>query len=857
MKYTRLRLIITSVILFSVCLLHGQTIAQVPSDPAVKSGTLPNGMKWYVVENQYIKGAADFALVQATGARTIPSIDRATLVSIAQESLQAQPLLTAPSVQNYFLGKGAIPGPGGFAEVGENATVFKFRNVNLRLSDSVADSTLLVLMNIASRAMRSDDLVLKKWYTPADQAIVVAGDVTAKTISEKIHMLSLMMPAVESVPREEYVWNETDARVEVSAEGNTSLSHISAQWRMERTPKEFMNTVQPAVLEKYMTMTGMVVRERLLKRFKKLNIPVASVECSYVSGEGMLGDACFSVDVLLGGEHVFQATEVMASVLSSVDAKNVQVAEAAKASLMFEDAVSEQHSGADVSNAEYVGRCVAAFIYKTSLPSRNDIRKFYVSKYLTDEQEKDLMCKVASASLDVNRNLVLSCTCSRGDVKADSLKSVFEAAWQREQDAAALPEVYQNAPHLPVTEAKAMVRSIKKEYVSGGSVITLTNGIRVMYGNMTPDSDDVYYSLSLNGGAGNVEGLETSDGRYLADYFATCRIGGVTAGEFKDAIRRKDMTFNCEVGHSSTRFYGKVRKDRLEYMFRVLLAAMNEREGDPAGWEYYMSGEHLRQLAGNASGSGKGIDGEFPQKADAFFNKLSQNVNNGVFILMGDVDERMLKKAVVANAAGFRTTERSFVRTETFNRNFTGLKESRKESAAKGVTALLTAPMAMSAENYYTAAIAAMTLRRHLAGMLAEKGVRASVEFSCNRYPQESVVMKVTVEEAATEGLASGTREFNPEEATAILQRLFADMSVVELNKDILSSYKYRVERHLLQRKNDPEYWVEALNLRYLDGKDFTTSAEARIKSITEKNVRAMLNTLGNSSEKVFTIKGK
>jgi mRNA-degrading endonuclease toxin of MazEF toxin-antitoxin module len=185
------------------------------------------------------------------------------------------------------------------------------------------------------------------------------------------------------------------------------------------------------------------------------------------------------------------------------------------------------------------------------------------------------------------------------------------------------------------------------------------------------------------------------------------------------------------------------------------------------------------------------------------------------------------------------------------------LKESRKESAAKGVTALLTAPMAMSAENYYTAAIAAMTLRRHLAGMLAEKGVRASVEFSCNRYPQESVVMKVTVEEAATEGLASGTREFNPEEATAILQRLFADMSVVELNKDILSSYKYRVERHLLQRKNDPEYWVEALNLRYLDGKDFTTSAEARIKSITEKNVRAMLNTLGNSSEKVFTIKGK
>ena len=322
-------------------------------------------------------------------------------------------------------------------------------------------------------------------------------------------------------------------------------------------------------------------------------------------------------------------------------------------------------------------------------------------------------------------------------------------------------------------------------------------------------------------------------------------------------IRRKDMTLDCEVGHSSTKFYGKVRKDLLDYMLRVLLAVMNERVEDTPEWEYYMSGEQLRQLAGTASGNGKSIDAEFSKKADAFFAKLSQKVNDGVLILVGDVDERLLKKAVTSYAGGFKTVERSFARTETFNRNFTGLKEFRKESAAKGVTVHLTAPMAMSAENYYTASIACMTLRRHLAGVLAEKGMRASVEFSCNRYPQENVVMKVTVEQASGEGLASSSREFNPEEATAILQNLFADMSVVELNKDILSSYKYRVERHLSQKKNRPEYWVDALNLRYLDGKDFTTGAEAKIKAIAEKNVRTMLDILGSSSEKVFTIKGK
>ena len=843
--------------LLFACLLHGQTIAKVSSDPAVKSGTLPNGMKWYVVENQYIKGSADFALVQATGANTIQSVDRGTLVSIAQESLQSQPLLTAPSVQKYFLSKGAIPGPEGFAEVGENATVFKFRNVNLKLSDSVLDSTLFVLMNMAGRAMRSDDLIVKKWYTPADQAIIVAGDVDSKVVSEKIHMLSFMMPVMESVARQEYVWNDSASKVEVCPGTSAALAHLCAQWRLERTPKEFMNTVQPAVLEKYMEMTGMVARERMLKKFKELNIPVASVKSSYASGEGLLGDASFCVDVVLGSEHTYKAAEVMAEVLSSIDAKNVQAIEASKAALMFADAVSSQDTGADISNMEYISRCAAAFIYKTSLPSRNDIRKFYVSKYLTDEQEKDLMCRVASASLDINSNFVLSCTSGDSSVKKDSLNSVFTAAWMNAQDAIVLAQEYQNAPHLPVVEDKAAVRSIRKEYVSGGSVITLVNGMRVMYRTMTPESDMIYYSLSLNGGAGNVEGLDAADGGYLADYFATCKLGGVTALEFKDAIRRKEMTLDCEVGHSSTKFYGKVRKDRLDYMLRVLLAVMNERTEDTAQWEYYMSGEQLRQLAGTASGNGKSIDAEFSKKADAFFNKLSQKVNDGVMILVGDVDERMLKKALTSYAGGFKTVERSFARTETFNRNFTGLKEFRKESAAKGVTAHLTAPMAMSAENYYTAAIACMTLRRHLAGVLAEKGMRASVEFSCNRYPQENVVMKVTVEEASVEGLASNVREFDQEEATAILQNLFADMSAVELNKDILSSYKYRVERLLSQRKNRPEYWVDALNLRYLDGKDFTTGAEAKIKAIAEKNVRAMLGILGNSSEKVFTIKGK
>ena len=67
----------------------------------------------------------------------------------------------------------------------------------------IPDSTLLVLTNIVGRGLRSKDQVLKDWYVPADQAIIVAGDVDAKAVAEKLRMLSYMVPSSCSRPRVE------------------------------------------------------------------------------------------------------------------------------------------------------------------------------------------------------------------------------------------------------------------------------------------------------------------------------------------------------------------------------------------------------------------------------------------------------------------------------------------------------------------------------------------------------------------------------------------------------------------------------------------------------------------------------
>ena len=860
MKYTKLAEKLSLCLLVLLCgsgVLSGQDIAPIPSDPAVTQGQLPNGLRWYVARNTDIQGVADFALVQMTGARTVQSVGRETVSEIAREALLSQPLLTAPSVQDFFIRKGCVPGPEGFAQVQDNATVFRFGNVNMKLDGSVLDSTLFVLMNIAGRFHNSDDPVVRKWYVPSDQAIIVAGDVDANTISQKLHMLSFMYPPAESVRRAGYMWEDRKGiETKVDRIAEPGLAKVSAEWRLERTPRELMNTIQPAIQEKYLTMAGMVAEQRLLKYFRSVNIPVASVSSRYIGGSGTLGDGLFSVEVVLAAEDAQEAVSAVADVLASIDAYGVAPAEALKASLDFVDKVAQEGRMKSVGNREYVNRCVSAFIHNTALSSKESVLKFYTSKDLSADTECKLLHSVASAVLDSGRNLTLKYASDSLRFSEDSLKNIFGVSWLLSQNSEPAESPLSAVPHLPVPGSKIKVKSSSKEYLSGGSVWTLSNGMVVIVKNM-PAGGQINYSLSLNGGTGSIEGLGVDDGTYLEDYLRSCMIGGMPGQEFKDAVRSRGMKLAYEVGHSATKFEGSVPAEKLDYMVRVLLTLLNERTPCPEEWEYYRKGEPLRQASGVASGNGVCLTDDFAAKAEAFFKSLSDKVNNGVLILVGDIDEKNLKEVLTMYAGGFRTTEKSFRRTETFSRNFIGMEGYHRPSSENSVTVALTAPMALTSENYYTAAVTSMVLRRHFALMLSGKGMRVDVSYDCRRFPQESLLMRVTISEASVEGLAEGTSGYRMGDALSVLRKVYSDIADIGIDANSLASYKFRVEKRLALEKQSPEYWINAFNLRYLDGKDFTTGAEAKIRAISDASVRAMLSTLAVNSKVEYVITGK
>ena len=58
-------------------------------------------------------------------------------------------------------------------------------------------------------------------------------------------------------------------------------------------------------------------------------------------------------------------------------------------------------------------------------------------------------------------------------------------------------------------------------------------------------------------------------------------------------------------------------------------------------------------------------------------------------------------------------------------------------------------------------------------------------------------------------------------------------------------------------RSKGPDYWVDAILLRYLDGKDFTTGYDKRIDAVSVEDVRALLASLYEAGKVEYIIRKK
>lgn len=681
-------------------------------------------------------------------------------------------------------------------------------------SDMIVDTLLLHLM----RRVEADK-------RPADYAIVISGDIDAATVMTKLKYMSLMVDSSVPSAMPEYIWNGNGkVSATVSADAQRGLSTVHFQWQAPRIPTQNANTIQSMVYEKATWELGEAASMLIKRTLRKQDIPYADVSYYHDSCTSGFTHDCFSFDVTVVQENAAKAQNAVASVLSFLNQGNIYFNDFLLAEKTYISGLENSIGRADRTNAEYTRLCRDAFLYNRPLSSDKERLAYLESKDISGMKRKGMFTDITSALMDI-------------DVPSDTIEVVSSAALQNDTLA------------LPGQNIKMKFRSLKKDSFSGGVVWTFANGFKVIYKKM-PTAKKLYYSMSLNGGFGNIENLESGEGAYMSEYLDHCWISGMKGSYFKDVLNLSGMTLNTKVGLLNTVISGQVENRNATLMIKALLAVANERRPDPVELDFHSRCEDLRQsMLKNADmravldgllcpgynytlfKTEDGVGKNTFEKADKLFSYLTSKMNDGMLVIIGDMDETELKKLLQMYVGGFRVRNIASRRPSIHYHPVTGWFSYNVEGEKEGAYVVITTPISMTSANHFATEIAMKIFKRRLQSAFEAKGLSADLAFTRGIYPDERFSMMVTL---------SG--KCGREEIACVKEMLAQCQE--NITAEELTAYKEYVKNTYALHLERPEYWLRVIPLRHLEGKDFTSGYAAKIDAVSQEMLHDVFKLL-------------
>ena len=871
MKMRSKYIFISLIYLFLAVTSKAADLPKLPVDPAVTRGVLPNGMSYYLVSNSTSKGVADFALVQRTGRQTSSEVEA---VALAKDVLGDLPYIgRGISPQKFFSSNGARPDEYGFVRIDDGYTAYRFSD--MLVNSASLDSAIVVLVGMADKLAKNPDQ--GKWYSASDNAIIISGDIDSKSVASKLQMLSYITPSADSQPRKSYAWESNENPSYDVRKTDGSFSEVKAVWKAPRVPDQYVGTLQPYIQKMYIAMLGDIAVERIKSAFAEKKISYANVSYRHASSSDRAGDERFMIKTTVESRNLESAVEIISQTLSALETNSASNQELELARRKYLTKFGSITARPVKDNSEYVDRCVNAFLLGIPVVNKPDVLKSYTATAVDSEKEKALFKNIADALVDPRANLSVTCTTSE-DVSSSRLEEIFVSAWEGGKTLMPQSCVQVSDTLMSViVPTKVSLKSAKKDHLSGGTLWTFSNGFKVVYKKMDT-AGTLYWSLGLGNGFGSISDLKKGEGAFVADALKLCRVAGMSGEDFWKFLALSKIDMNVRVSLASTFVNGTVPEENIRLWLRSLLALANERELDKDACEEYMQNEQLRlAVLGGSMDDRKAVmdslmcpdykyspvksrgklNEAFFEKAARFYEDRFSRMNDGVLVLVGDMDENVLKKELLACVGLFRTEKSAFYRPSVSYQPVSGWSTNVVEGKENSVYITLSVPMTLTTENKMASSIAALVLEGSLSKAIESTGMYVEVYYNTLVNPQERFNVMISLKEASPEGFALGVESNDALGALDIVRAALRSMESTEVTDAAVKAYKEWLKNDIAHKMKSPQYWINAISMRQLEGKDFTTDYKARIDAVTTAKVKQILTSLNNASKVEYIIRTK
>ena len=131
------------------------------------------------------------------------------------------------------------------------------------------------------------------------------------------------------------------------------------------------------------------------------------------------------------------------------------------------------------------------------------------------------------------------------------------------------------------------------------------------------------------------------------------------------------------------------------------------------------------------------------------------------------------------------------------------------------------------------------------------------IHFNMIANPQERYNIMISLKEASADGFATGMERKGALDALDITRAVLRSLEATEVNDATVKMYKDWLKNDMTYRMQSPQYWINAISMRQLEGKDFTTDYNAKIDAVTPEKVKQILATLNSASKVEYIIRTK
>ena len=611
---------------------NGPATEYIPNDPAVRTGQLENGMKYYIRHNDKQKGLADFYIIHNVGAIQEDDNQQGLAHFLEHMAFNGTNNLPGKMLIEWCEKVGIKFGANLNAGTSWDYTQYLIKDVPVS-RQGVVDTAMLILHDwshfitldhdeidkergVIQEELRTRDgaswrstiNLLKtlfkgtkyehrnlighldglqsftyddiksfydKWYRPDYQAVVIVGDIDAEKVEAQVKslMADIPAPAADAATKEVIIVPDNkEPIVSIFEDPEMLESDISLFIKRPALPDYVRNTVQAEMLSLINSLGGTMANARLSEIAMKPNAPFTNAHI----GNGGVG-ICPTLDGLTVGVGTKDGELMKGFEAALVELERIRrhgftegEFERAKAQVLRREEQAYNNRN-DRMNGQYVNRYLSAFRRNSAFPDA-ELEWKMDSAIIAQLPLVAINQTFASYITDHNNVVIVNAPKKEGVVNPTEAQILEAIAKVKGSEIAPYQDNTVKEP-LIAPNAKLKGSKVKKSGANatlGTTEWTLKNGVKVVVKPTTFKADEVQIQMVSQAGISCLSDDDYNTGKYLSLVTSQMGLSKFSATELRKQLSGKSASTAVAPDDYTTAVYGNGSPKDLETILQLL-----------------------------------------------------------------------------------------------------------------------------------------------------------------------------------------------------------------------------------------------------------------------------------------------